>query len=204
MSSPSHRHRHRLGRDRQTAEARRSVGGGYGSESSWQPLASQYLRDHPTALAFDPTSPLLFTGSPQGSVASYFCSPTTGLASRYTSYRAHWGPVGDCTVDNTGILSVGGGGLRPGVGGSIKMATRRGIALWSIESVSVTVAWDALELTVWTGPQFGPASAAHDVRIHPVPLVRDHRDRTRERGLHREREPRLSCATRELDSLPKS
>lgn len=105
------------------------------NDSTWQPLASQYLPSVPTALAFDPVSPLLFAASPQGTVASYFCSPTTGLAGRYTSYRAHAGPVGEAQVDSTGILSVGGGGVRAGVGGSVKMATRRGVALWTIECV---------------------------------------------------------------------
>lgn len=105
------------------------------SDPPWRPLASQYLALAPTALAFDPVSPLLFTASPTGTITSYFCSPTTGLGGRYTSYHAHWGAVGECTIDNTGILSVGGGmgGGRPGSGGSIKMATRRGLALWTIE-----------------------------------------------------------------------
>lgn len=102
---------------------------------TWQPLPSQYLPTPPSTLNFDPLSPLLFASSATGTVASYFCSPTTGLSGRYTSYRAHWGAVGEASVDNTGVLSVGGGGMngRPGKGGSVKMATRRGMALWSVE-----------------------------------------------------------------------
>ena len=77
--------------------------------SSWQPLPSQYLPSPPSTLTFDPVSPLLFASSQAGTITSHFCSPTTGLGGRYTSYKAHWGAVGECTVDNTGILSVGGG-----------------------------------------------------------------------------------------------
>ncbi|GAA6005194.1 hypothetical protein JCM11491_002615 [Sporobolomyces phaffii] len=104
--------------------------------SPWQPLPSQYLPSPATALCFDPLSPLLFTANPQGTVSSYFCSPTTGLGGRYTSYRGHRGAVGDMAIDQTGILSVGGGGQAPGVGGAgnIKMANRRAMTLWSIDT----------------------------------------------------------------------
>jgi PAB-dependent poly(A)-specific ribonuclease subunit 2 len=103
--------------------------------SPWQPLPSQYLPSPPTALCFDPLSPLLFTANPQGTISSYFCSPTTGLGGRYTSYKGHRGAVGDIAIDQTGILSVGGGGQAPGLGatGNIKMANRRAMTLWSIE-----------------------------------------------------------------------
>lgn len=107
-----------------------------GAQSAWQPLPSQYLPTPAATITFDPASPLLFASSSAGAIASYFCSPSTGLSGRYTSYKAHYGAVGEVTIDNTGILSVGGGGLmngRPGKGGSIKMATRRGLALWSLE-----------------------------------------------------------------------
>lgn len=104
--------------------------------SVWQPLPSQFLPAPPTSLAFDPMSPLLFAGTPSGTVASYFCQPTTGLGGRYTSYRGHWGAVGEMGVDQSGVLSVGGGGAMPGRsggGGSVKLANRRGMTLWSVE-----------------------------------------------------------------------
>ncbi|GAA5946166.1 hypothetical protein JCM3765_000141 [Sporobolomyces pararoseus] len=104
--------------------------------SPWQPLPSQYLPNPPTALCFDPLSPLLFTANPQGTISSYFCSPTEGLGGRYTSYKGHRGAVGDMTIDQTGILSVGGGGQAPGLGatGNIKMANRRAMTLWSVDT----------------------------------------------------------------------
>ncbi|BGP38499.1 poly(A)-specific ribonuclease [Rhodotorula kratochvilovae] len=105
--------------------------------SVWQPLPSQFLPAPPTALAFDPLSPLLFAATPTGTVTSYFCAPTTGLGGRYTSYRGHWGAVGEMGVDQSGILSVGGGGAMPGRssgGGSVKLANRRGMALWTVET----------------------------------------------------------------------
>ncbi|GAA6000190.1 hypothetical protein JCM10207_007897 [Rhodosporidiobolus poonsookiae] len=105
--------------------------------SAWQPLPSTYLPAPPTTLAFDPLSPLLFTANPTGTVTSYYCSPATGLSGRYTSYRGHWGAVGELGVDQSGVLSVGGGGSMPGRsggGGSIKLANRRGMTLWSVET----------------------------------------------------------------------
>ncbi|GJN87292.1 hypothetical protein Rhopal_000240-T1 [Rhodotorula paludigena] len=110
--------------------------GGAG-DSPWQPLPSQFLPSPPTALAFDPMSPLLFAATPTGTVQSYFCSPTTGLSGRYTSYRGHWGAVGEMGIDQSGILSVGGGGAMPGRsggGGSVKLANRRGMTLWTVET----------------------------------------------------------------------
>lgn len=120
------------------------------SHGAWQPLPSQYLpTPAPTTLNFDPSSSLLWASTSAGTIASYFCSPTTGLSGRYTSYKAHYGAVGEVTIDNTGILSVGGGGMmngRPGKGGSIKMATRRGVALWSLEYVHIQAACTAIEI----------------------------------------------------------
>lgn len=104
--------------------------------SAWQPLPSQYFPTPPTALAFDPLSPLLFAANPNGTIASHFCSPDAGLGGRYTSYRGHWGAVGEMAIDQSGILSVGGGGSMPGRaggGGSVKLANRRGMTLWSVE-----------------------------------------------------------------------
>ncbi|GAA5974216.1 hypothetical protein JCM11641_003332 [Rhodosporidiobolus odoratus] len=105
--------------------------------TTWQSLPSQYLPAPPTSLAFDSLSPLLFAATPTGTVTSYYCSPSSGLSGRYTSYRGHWGPVGELTIEQAGILSVGGGGAMPGRsggGGSVKLANRRGIALWSVET----------------------------------------------------------------------
>ncbi|GAA5924433.1 hypothetical protein JCM10213_004576 [Rhodosporidiobolus nylandii] len=107
------------------------------SSSGWQPLPSQYLPAPPTALAFDSLSPLLFAATPTGTVASWYCSPSAGLSGRYTSYRGHWGAVGELGVEQSGVLSVGGGGAMPGRsggGGSIKLANRRGMTLWSVET----------------------------------------------------------------------
>ncbi|GAA6028111.1 hypothetical protein JCM8097_001876 [Rhodosporidiobolus ruineniae] len=104
---------------------------------AWQPLPSQFLPAPPTSLAFDPLSPLLFAATPTGTVTSYYCSPSTGVSGRYTSYRGHWGAVGDLSVDQSGVLSVGGGGAVPGRsggGGSVKLANRRGMCLWSVET----------------------------------------------------------------------
>lgn len=112
--------------------------GGSQGPSAWQPLPSQYLPTPPTALAFDPLSPLLFAASPTGTIASHFCAPNAGLGGRYTSYRGHWGAVGEMAIDQSGILSVGGGGSMPGRtggGGSVKLANRRGVTLWSVECV---------------------------------------------------------------------
>ncbi|BGO90283.1 hypothetical protein NBRC10512_004804 [Rhodotorula toruloides] len=111
--------------------------GGSPGPSAWQPLPSQYLPTPPTALAFDPLSPLLFAASPTGTIASHFCAPNAGLGGRYTSYRGHWGAVGEMGIDQSGILSVGGGGSMPGRtggGGSVKLANRRGVTLWSVET----------------------------------------------------------------------
>ncbi|TKA57450.1 hypothetical protein B0A53_00679 [Rhodotorula sp. CCFEE 5036] len=111
--------------------------GGSPGSSTWQPLPSQYFPTPPTALAFDPLSPLLFAANPNGTITSHFCSPDQGLGGRYTSYRGHWGPVGEMAIDQSGILSVGGGGNMPGRsggGGSVKLANRRGMALWSVET----------------------------------------------------------------------
>jgi len=105
------------------------------SSPSWQALPSQYLPLPPTSLAFDPLQPLVWFGSPLGTVSSHFASPSQGLATRYTSYRAHAGVAAELAVDQTGILSVGGapGGARGARGGSVKMANRRGICLWEVK-----------------------------------------------------------------------
>lgn len=105
------------------------------STSTWLPLPSQYLPTPCTTLAFDPISPLMFAGFQSGTITSYFTSPTTGLSGRYTSYKAHWGQVGLTSIDKAGILSVGGGvGAGGAKGGSIKMANRRGVSIWSIDT----------------------------------------------------------------------
>jgi hypothetical protein len=112
----------------------------YQSDSGpWEPLSQFYLPAGPsTALAFDPLSPLLFSSTPSGTVSSYYCSPRDGITGRYTSYVAHRGSVADLAVDQSGILSVGGGGMPPGqrgYGGNVKLANRRGLTLWSVECV---------------------------------------------------------------------
>ena len=94
------------------------------------------VRSALAARPFNPLSPLLSPATPNGTTTSHFCSPDQGLGGRYTSYRGHWGPVGEMAIDQSGILSVGGGGNMPGRsggGGSVKLANRRGMALWSVE-----------------------------------------------------------------------
>ncbi|GAA5911786.1 hypothetical protein JCM6882_003353 [Rhodosporidiobolus microsporus] len=111
--------------------------GGSPDVSPWNPLPSIFLPSPPTSLAFDSLSPLLFAANPTGTVTSYYCSPSAGLSGRYTSYRGHWGAVGELGVEQSGILSVGGGGTMPGRsggGGSVKLANRRGMTLWSVET----------------------------------------------------------------------
>lgn len=108
--------------------------------SSWAPLPSQYLPLPPASLAFDPLQPLVWVGSPIGTVSSHFASPSQGLGGRYTSYRAHGAAVTEMALDQTGIISVGGGvpgqaGGRGHRGGSVKMANRRGLCLWEVQSV---------------------------------------------------------------------
>ncbi|KAK4051846.1 poly(A)-specific ribonuclease [Microbotryomycetes sp. JL201] len=100
----------------------------------WRPLASQFLPHQSTAISFDTASPLLLTGADNGTVASFFCSAETGVSGRYTSYRAHYGPTSEIIAENNGFLSVGGGILAAGKtrGGSVKMASRRGLALWNV------------------------------------------------------------------------
>lgn len=104
---------------------------------SWSPIPSQYLPTSALTLAFDPASPLLFASTSQGTITSYFCSPESGLGGRYTSFKAHWGLVGECKVDTGGVLSVGGGGGggKNPRGGSIRFTSRRGLPIWSVELV---------------------------------------------------------------------
>ncbi|KAK4058405.1 poly(A)-specific ribonuclease [Microbotryomycetes sp. JL221] len=103
----------------------------------WRPLATQFLPNNPSSLSFDTASPLLLVGADNGTVASYFCSSNTGIAGRYTSYRAHAGSTSELMPESSGILSVGGGlhgPARANYGGSVKMASRRGLALWNVET----------------------------------------------------------------------
>lgn len=82
-----------------------------------------------TSLAFDSHAELLWSGSLSGHVQSYFTGREYNLA-RYTSYRAHVpGPTREISIDEKGILSVGG---------SLKLANRRGVALWNVQSVIST------------------------------------------------------------------
>ncbi|SCZ99141.1 BZ3500_MvSof-1268-A1-R1_Chr3-1g05835 [Microbotryum saponariae] len=111
--------------------------------SSWHPLPSMYLPTAASSSLFDPAQPLLLAASALGTVSTYFCNPISGLTSRYTSYSAHQGPVGEIAVDQNGILSVGGGSASPSSSSSsarrnryssIKMANRRGLTSWTIET----------------------------------------------------------------------
>ncbi|SCV74095.1 BQ2448_6527 [Microbotryum intermedium] len=110
--------------------------------STWHPLPSIYLPTAASSILFDPAQPLLLAASALGTVSTYVCNPTSGLTSRYTSYRAHHGPVGEIAADQNGILSVGGGSPSPSSSSSarrnqyssIKMANRRGLTSWAIET----------------------------------------------------------------------
>ncbi|KAM0788388.1 hypothetical protein ACM66B_001526 [Microbotryomycetes sp. NB124-2] len=116
---------------------------GYGGDPSsvpesgqWRPLSSQFLPHQSTAISFDTASPLLLQGADNGTLASFFCSSETGISGRYTSYRAHAGPAQEIMAENSGILSVGGPlqTQQRAQGGSVKMASRRGLALWNVHA----------------------------------------------------------------------
>jgi PAB-dependent poly(A)-specific ribonuclease subunit 2 len=88
---------------------------------SWQPHERVFL-PAVQCLAFDAHAELLWTGSAAGHVSSHFTAKEYAF-SRYTSYRAHLpGPVQEILPDERGILSVGG---------SLKLANRRGVAAWN-------------------------------------------------------------------------
>ncbi|KAL7004824.1 poly(A)-specific ribonuclease [Cystobasidiomycetes sp. EMM_F5] len=88
---------------------------------SWQEYARLYLPGA-TCLAFDTQSELLWSGTLSGHVSSLIAKPDFNF-SRYTAYRGHLpGPTKEVVADDRGVLSVGG---------SIKLANRRGLTLWS-------------------------------------------------------------------------
>jgi PAB-dependent poly(A)-specific ribonuclease subunit 2 len=88
---------------------------------TWQHHERAYL-PAVQCLAFDGYSELLWAGSANGHVSSHFTAKEYGF-SRYSSYRGHIpGPVQEISIDERGILSVGG---------SVKLANRRGIAAWN-------------------------------------------------------------------------
>ena len=93
---------------------------------SWHEDSRTYLPGV-QCLAFDAYQDLLWTGTSSGHVSSYFTKREYNYG-RYTAYRGH--PVGGATrevlVDDRGVLSVGG---------TIKLANRRGLALWNLRSV---------------------------------------------------------------------
>lgn len=93
----------------------------------WHEDGRAYLAPQ-QCLAFDTHQELLWAGGLSGHVASYFTNGHSRLH-RYTQYRGHVpGPARELLVDNRGILSVGG---------SIKLANRRGLALWNVQSVVI-------------------------------------------------------------------
>lgn len=84
------------------------------------------------SLSFDAHAELLWTGLVSGHVSSHFTKPEYHY-SRYTAYKAHLrGPPRELTVDDRGVLSVGG---------SVKLATKRGVALWNVQSVKCLFAF---------------------------------------------------------------
>ena len=96
----------------------------------WHEDAETYLPGV-QCLAFDPYQELLWTGSVTGHVSSYFTKKDYNLG-RYTAYRAHvTAPTRELLVDDRGILSIGG---------SIKLASRRGLPLWTLQSVAFSAA----------------------------------------------------------------
>ena len=107
---------------------------------SWHEDSRTYLPGV-QCLAFDAYQDLLWTGTSSGHVSSYFTKREYNYG-RYTAYRGH--PVGAATrevlVDDRGVLSVGG---------TIKLANRRGLALWNLRLVGYVakgVADSGLEL----------------------------------------------------------
>lgn len=91
----------------------------------WHEDGRAYLAPQ-QCLAFDTHQELLWTGGLTGHVASYFTNGHSRLH-RYTQYRGHIpGPARELLVDDRGVLSIGG---------SIKLANRRGLALWNVQSV---------------------------------------------------------------------
>lgn len=112
----------------------------------WHLLSSAYIPPGATALAFDPLAPLLVSASATGTLTSHVCTPSQPLAGRYSSWRAHFGPVGELDIDANGVLSVGGGSGGPAgalsrqlVESNIKLANRRGVALWSAQCVTCSL-----------------------------------------------------------------
>jgi PAB-dependent poly(A)-specific ribonuclease subunit 2 len=96
-----------------------------GSEMAWHEDGRAYLAPQ-QCLAFDSHQELLWAGGLSGHVSSYFTNGHSRLH-RYTQYRAHVpGPARELLVDDRGIFSIGG---------SIKLANRRGLALWNVQSV---------------------------------------------------------------------
>ena len=90
---------------------------------AWQHHERTYLPGV-QCLAFDGNAELLWSGSATGHVSSHLTGKLYGL-SRYTAYRGHVpGPVQELVIDDRGVLSVGG---------SLKLATRRGIAVWNTQ-----------------------------------------------------------------------
>ncbi|RHZ79406.1 hypothetical protein Glove_146g43 [Diversispora epigaea] len=79
-----------------------------------------------SAITFDPYQELLWTGSDNGRVASYF----GGGMQRYTSFRAHLTPVKQLLVNDRGVISLNSD--------SIKMINRRGLPAWTIKNDHIT------------------------------------------------------------------
>ncbi|RKP08198.1 ubiquitin carboxyl-terminal hydrolase-domain-containing protein [Thamnocephalis sphaerospora] len=79
-----------------------------------------------TSAAFDLDQELLWTGNEHGRVASY----VGGEIHKYTSFRAHQGPVRQLIPVATGVLSVGPQ--------SVRLTNRRGMVQWTISDPMLT------------------------------------------------------------------
>jgi PAB-dependent poly(A)-specific ribonuclease subunit 2 len=92
--------------------------------ATWKQTAAVPFAEPAVALSFDAWYDLLWLGTPAGYVSSHF-TQTEPVLSRYTAYRGHIpGPVRDIVVEERGVLTVGDG--------SVKLANRRGLTLWSV------------------------------------------------------------------------
>ncbi|KAG0202360.1 poly(A)-specific ribonuclease [Mortierella sp. GBA30] len=96
------------------------------AESSFRPLNVIAGADPAipvTSVKFDPHHELVWTANENGYVSSYYGS---GLQ-RYSSFKAHKGPVRQMMVLDRGVVSIGKD--------SIHLSNRRGLASWNIMQV---------------------------------------------------------------------
>ncbi|KAG0276121.1 poly(A)-specific ribonuclease [Linnemannia exigua] len=76
-----------------------------------------------TSVKFDPHHELVWSANENGYISSYYGA---GLQ-RYSSFKAHKGPVRQMMVLDRGIVSIGKD--------SIHLSNRRGLASWNLRQV---------------------------------------------------------------------